>query len=92
MAQERLRLGLPLLYQRAIDEIAWGYEGKDARYLSKPRRPLAKRQEAHRKLLLYIAQKMAGTRSRRRRQATNTAGWGLGLTTLRKVTTADEGS
>jgi len=45
--------------------IARRSEGKDARYLSKPRRLLAKPQERDRKLLLYMAQKMAWTRSRR---------------------------
>jgi len=45
--------------------MAWGSEGKDARYLSKPRRLLAKPQEGNRLLLLYMAQKMAKTRSSR---------------------------
>src|SRR5205823_1754802 len=45
--------------------IAWGSAGKDARYLSKLRRVLAKTEEGNRKLILYMAQKMAGTESRR---------------------------
>jgi hypothetical protein len=44
--------------QREIHDFAWGSEGK-------PRRLLAKPQEGARKLLLYMAQKMAGTRPRR---------------------------
>ncbi len=57
---------LPNLPKRkSSDDIAWGSSGKDARYLSKLRRLLAKTEEDDRKLLLYMAQKMAGTRSRR---------------------------
>lgn len=56
---------LPNLPKRkTTDEIAWGSAGKDARYLSKLRRLLAKTEEGNRKLILYMAQKMAGTRSR----------------------------
>jgi hypothetical protein len=43
---------------RPTDDIAWGSTGKDARYLSKLRRLLAKTEEGNRKL-------MAGTKSRR---------------------------
>ncbi len=57
---------LPNLPKRkSSDDIAWGSAGKNARYLSKLRRLLAKTEEGDRKLLLYMAQKMAGTRSRR---------------------------
>ncbi len=45
--------------RRSSDEIAWGSSGKDARYLSKLRRLLAKSAEEDRKLLLNLAQKMA---------------------------------
>jgi hypothetical protein len=45
--------------------MAWGSEGKDSRYLSKLRRLFAQMQEEDRKLLLYMAQKMPGTRFRR---------------------------
>jgi transcriptional regulator with XRE-family HTH domain len=57
---------LPSLPKRKTsDDIAWGSTGKDARYLGKLRRLLAKTEEGNRKLILYMAQKMAGTRSRR---------------------------
>ena len=57
---------LPNLPKRkSADDIAWGSSGKDARFLSKLRRLLGKAEEADRKLLLYLAQKMAGTKSRR---------------------------
>ena len=51
---------LPNLPKRkSSDEIAWGSSGKDARYLSKLRRLLAKSAEEDMKLLLNLAQKMA---------------------------------
>ena len=57
---------LPNLPKRkSSDDIAWGSAGKDARYLSKLRRLLAKTEEGNRKLILYMAQKMSGTKSRR---------------------------
>ena len=57
---------LPNLPKRkSSDDIAWGSSGKDARFLSKLRRLLGKAEEADRKLLLYMAQKMAGSRSHR---------------------------
>ena len=57
---------LPNLPKRkSADDIAWGSTGKDARYLGKLRRLLAKTEESNRKLILYMAQKMAGARSRR---------------------------
>jgi transcriptional regulator with XRE-family HTH domain len=57
---------LPNLPRRkSSDDIAWGRAGKDARYLSKLRRLLARTEEGNRKLILYMAQKMAGTRSSR---------------------------
>ena len=57
---------LPNLPKRkSSDDIAWGSAGKDARYLNKLRRLLAKTEEGNRKLILYMAQKMAGTKSRR---------------------------
>src|SRR5215467_9959823 len=56
---------LPNLPKRkSSDDIAWGTAGKDARYLSKLRRLLAKTEEGNRKLILYMAQKMACTKSR----------------------------
>ena len=57
---------LPNLPKRkSSDDIAWGSSGKDARYLNKLRRLLAKAEEGNRKLILYMAQKMAGGKSRR---------------------------
>src|SRR5690348_9784574 len=59
---------LPNLPKRkSADDIAWGSSGKDARYLGKLRRLLAKSEEGDRKLLLCMAQKMAGTKSRQAR-------------------------
>jgi len=46
--------------RRTSDEIAWGSSGKEARLLNKFRRLLGKVDEGDRKLLLYMAQKMAG--------------------------------
>jgi transcriptional regulator with XRE-family HTH domain len=48
-----------LLKRRSSDEIVWGSTGKEARYLNKLRRLLGKTEESDRKLLLYMAQKMA---------------------------------
>lgn len=62
MARDRLRLDLPLPCNES-DDIAWGSEGKDAAISAS--RLLGKPQEGDRKLLLYMAQKMAGTRFRR---------------------------
>jgi len=57
---------LPNLPKRkSSDDIAWGSTGKDARYLNKLRRLLSKSEEEDRKLLLCMAQKMAGSTSRR---------------------------
>ena len=57
---------LPNLPRRkSSDEIAWGSSGKDARYLNKLRRLLAKTEDGNRKLILYMAQRMAGTKSSR---------------------------
>ncbi len=51
---------LPNLPKRkSSDDIAWGSGGKDARFLTKLRRLLSKTDEANRKLILYMAQKMA---------------------------------
>jgi len=51
---------LPNLPKRkSSDDIAWGSSGKDGRYLSKLRRLLGKADEEHRKLVMYMAQKMA---------------------------------
>jgi len=51
---------LPNLPKRkSSDNFAWGSTGKDARYLSKLRRVLSKTDEEHRKLVMYMAQKMS---------------------------------
>jgi hypothetical protein len=51
---------LPHLPKRkTADEIAWGSTGKDARYLTRFRRLLAKTNDRDRKLLLSFAQKVA---------------------------------
>ncbi|MGH9685379.1 MAG: helix-turn-helix domain-containing protein [Candidatus Acidiferrales bacterium] len=52
---------LPNLPKRkSSDEIAWGSTGKDARVLSRFRRLLGNIDDGDRRLLLYMAQKMAG--------------------------------
>jgi len=57
---------LPNLPKRkSSEDIAWGSFGKDARYLSKLRRLLSKTEEEDRKLVLYMAEKMALKRSGR---------------------------
>jgi len=48
-----------LLKRKSSEEIAWGSTGKEAHYLHKFRRLLGKTEESDRKLLLYMAQKMA---------------------------------
>jgi hypothetical protein len=45
--------------RKSSEENAWGSSGKDARYLSKLRRLLGRTEEENRKLILYMAQKMA---------------------------------
>jgi len=51
---------LPNLPKRkTADEIAWGSSGKEARFLTKFRRLLSRIDEGDRRLLLYLAQKMA---------------------------------
>jgi len=54
-----------ILKRKASDEIAWGSTGKEARYLNKFRSLLGKSEESDRKLLLYMAQKMARPRNDR---------------------------
>src|ERR1700722_7262857 len=51
---------LPNLPKRkTADDILWGSSGKDARWLYKFRRLLARTEESDRKLLMFMAQKMA---------------------------------
>lgn len=52
--------------RKSSDDIVWGSVGKEARYLNRLRRLLAKTEEADRKLLFYMTQKMAMTKSRRK--------------------------
>jgi len=51
--------------RRSADDIAWGSTGKDARFLSKIRRVLGRMGEEDRKLVLFMAQKMARPRAGR---------------------------
>jgi transcriptional regulator with XRE-family HTH domain len=51
---------LPHLPKRkSADDIAWGSAGKEARFLTRFRRVMGRLDEGDRKLLLYMAQKMA---------------------------------
>ncbi len=49
-----------LLKHKSTKDIAWGNTGKDARFLSKLRRLLGKAGEEDRKLVMVMAQKLAG--------------------------------
>jgi hypothetical protein len=51
---------LPNLPKRkSADDIAWGSTGKEARLLGRFRRLLSRIEDGDRRLLLYMAQKMA---------------------------------
>ena len=54
-----------LAKRKSSDDIGWGSAGKDARFLNKLRRLLSKAEEADRKLIMYMAQKMARPNARR---------------------------
>ena len=45
--------------RRSADDIIWGSAGKDARFLNRFRRILSKVDETDRKLIFFLAQKMA---------------------------------
>ena len=45
--------------RRTADDVAWGSAGKDARFLTKLRRLLGKIEESDRKMIFFLAQKMA---------------------------------
>ena len=45
--------------RRTADDIAWGSSGKDARFLTRLRRLFSRMDEDDRRLLLFLAQKMA---------------------------------
>src|ERR1700674_2142648 len=66
---------LPNLPKRkSSDDIACGGTGKDARFLGKLRRLLGKAEEADRRLLLYLAQKMAPPKNGRARVSNYSCG------------------
>ena len=51
---------LPTLHNRqTASDLAWGSSGKDGRYLMKFRQQLSRMDEADRRLLLFMAQKMS---------------------------------
>jgi len=54
-----------LLKRKTADDIAFGSSGKEANYLHKLRKCLSKSDDADRKLIMGMAQKMATGRSRR---------------------------
>jgi transcriptional regulator with XRE-family HTH domain len=54
-----------LLKRKLVDETVWGCSGKQAAYLHKLRKCLSNAGERDRKLLLAMAQKLAGGRHRR---------------------------
>jgi transcriptional regulator with XRE-family HTH domain len=58
-----------LLKRKTADDIVWGSSGKQAVYLHKLRKCLSKAGDADRKLILVMAQKLAGGRSRRAQAA-----------------------
>ncbi len=49
--------------RRTAEDMAWGGSGKDARVLAKFRRLMGQTDETNRKLLLFMAQKMARTKA-----------------------------
>jgi transcriptional regulator with XRE-family HTH domain len=54
-----------LLKRKTSDDVVWGSSGKQAAYLHRLTKCLGKAEEADRKLLLAMAQKMAMGRTRR---------------------------
>src|SRR5215475_9177162 len=58
-----------LLKRKTADNGTWGLSRKDARYLHKLRQCLSKAEDEDRKLLLFVAQKMANKGSRRTAEA-----------------------
>lgn len=53
-----------LLKRKTSDDIAWGSKGKDANYLHQLRKCLSKAEDEDRKLIMYMAQKMASKSGR----------------------------
>jgi transcriptional regulator with XRE-family HTH domain len=58
-----------LVKRKTADDIVWGSSGKQAVYLHKLTKCLSKAGDTDRKLLLAMAQRMAGGRSRRAQAA-----------------------
>jgi transcriptional regulator with XRE-family HTH domain len=58
-----------LLKRKTADDIVWGSSGKQAVYLHKLRKCLGRAADPDRKLLLAMAQKLAGGRHRRAQNA-----------------------
>jgi len=58
-----------LLKRKTADDIVWGSSGKEARFLSHLQRLLGRVEEGDRKLLMSLAQKMAGRRNGRKSMA-----------------------
>jgi transcriptional regulator with XRE-family HTH domain len=58
-----------LLTRKTAEDIVWGSSGKQAVYLHKLRKCLSKAGDADRKLILAMAQKLAGGRGRRAQAA-----------------------
>ena len=48
-----------LLKRKSADDIAWGSSGKDARWLYNLRRLLSRTEESDRRILMFMARKMA---------------------------------
>jgi transcriptional regulator with XRE-family HTH domain len=48
-----------LLKRKSADDIVWGSSGKDARWLYNLRRLLSRTEESDRRILMFLAQKMA---------------------------------
>jgi len=58
-----------LLKRKTADDIVWGSSGKESRFLSHLQRLLGRVEEGDRKLLMSLAQKMAGRRNGRKSMA-----------------------
>jgi transcriptional regulator with XRE-family HTH domain len=55
-----------LLKRKTADDIVWGSSGKEARLLSRLQRLLGRVEQSDRRLLMSLAQKMAGRRNGRK--------------------------
>jgi len=54
-----------LLKRKTADDLVWGSKGKQANYLHQLRKCLSKAQDEDRKLILFMAQRMANKSGRR---------------------------